>query len=234
MLGLDASPYGRRVVARFPEMVRKLAAYTRHGFDQDAAVLRCYLPAVAGHNLLMGAELALAEGQGDRDHDECVPLAEASSPGSIAERLQKRTSLRFARENVEAALDMLVRGHWRRDRRSAGQDLQLDGITRNQIVRHRRCRHAGRRRFWSKSCGWRIRTRWPTGPADPRQKLVYVIGPERGGPGGVFITTRAKAAGARRAVCRQAFQPESRQLAASTVAWDWSLKRPVRRSVGMV
>ena len=63
-LSLDASPYGRRVVARLPEMTRKLAAYTRHGFDRDSAVLRCYLPAVAGHNLLMGAELALAEGQG--------------------------------------------------------------------------------------------------------------------------------------------------------------------------
>ena len=64
VLGLEASPYSRRVVARLPEMVRRLAAYTRHGFDRDAAVLRCYLPVAAGHNLIMGAELALAEGQG--------------------------------------------------------------------------------------------------------------------------------------------------------------------------
>ena len=54
VLGLDASPYGRRVVARLPEMVRRLAAYTRHGFDRDAAVLRCYLPAVGGAQFVDG------------------------------------------------------------------------------------------------------------------------------------------------------------------------------------
>lgn len=66
VIGLSPSPYGRRVVARFPGMVRKLAAYTRHEDDGDAVTFRSYLPAVAGHNLLMGAELTLSEARAAR------------------------------------------------------------------------------------------------------------------------------------------------------------------------
>jgi hypothetical protein len=64
ILELNASPHARRVVARLPAMTRALARYTRSGFDRDHLLVRCYLPAIAGHNLLMGAELALAEGVG--------------------------------------------------------------------------------------------------------------------------------------------------------------------------
>jgi hypothetical protein len=59
---LEPQPYGREILARFPEMVRTMVKYARSGFDADHAVLRCYLPAAAGHNLLLGAELTLAEG----------------------------------------------------------------------------------------------------------------------------------------------------------------------------
>jgi len=66
VVGLDPSPYGRRVVARFPGMVRILATYTRPDDDGEAVTLRCYLPSVAGHNLLMGAELTLSEAEAAR------------------------------------------------------------------------------------------------------------------------------------------------------------------------
>ena len=195
VLGLDASPYSRRVVARLPEMVRRLAAYTRHGFDKDCAVLRWYLPSVAGHNLLMGAELALAEGQGRGERVVASPLAtrlsspksEASSPGSIEARLKKKTSLRFAREELERALDMLsedvgVEIFLR------GQDLQLDGITRNQLfaidISDRPAEE-----ILVEILRRANPDKLATGPADPRQKLVYVVG-----PGAIFITTRTGAA----------------------------------------
>lgn len=58
---LEPQPYGREIILRFPAMVRTMVAYTRSGFDADHVVLRCYLPATAGHNLLMGAKLTLAE-----------------------------------------------------------------------------------------------------------------------------------------------------------------------------
>jgi len=188
VLSLDASPYSRRVVARLPEMVRRLAAYTRHGFDKDAAVLRCYLPVVAGHNLLMGAELAIAEGQGRGERGGVSPLAEASSPGSIGERLKKKTSLRFAREELEAALKMLAQDVGV-EIIIRGQDLQLDGITRNQLfgidMADRRAEE-----ILVEILRRANPDKLAAGPADPRQKLVYVVGPEA-----IFITTRAGAAG---------------------------------------
>lgn len=188
VLGVDASPYSRRVVARLPEMTRKLAAYTRHGFDRDSAVLRCYLPVVAGHNLIMGAELALAEGQGMSGGEPVgeAPLATASSPGSIEERLKRKTSLRFTREELEAALNIFAQDVGI-EIEILGPDLQLDGITRNQLfgidltdrpadeILVEILRRANPDKL-------------ATGPADPRQKLVYVVRPDA-----VVITTRAAA-----------------------------------------
>jgi hypothetical protein len=191
VLGLNASPFSRRVVARLPEMVRKLATYTRHGFDRDAAILRCYLPVTAGHNLLMATELALAEGLGAGNSGATraavPPTAEANVQTSIAERLQKKTSLRFGREELEAALNMLaqdigvpivIRG----------PDLQLDGITRNQLFGIDMADQSGEA-ILVEILRRANPDKLAAGPADPRQKLVYVVGPES-----IFITTRAKAA----------------------------------------
>ncbi|MEX0611342.1 MAG: hypothetical protein WD229_04405, partial [Pirellulales bacterium] len=86
VVGLDASPHSRRVIERFPGMVRTLTAYTRSGFEPDHAVLRCYLPQVAGHNLLMGAELTLAERFGaTRTVAEATALLVAADNGAAAD-----------------------------------------------------------------------------------------------------------------------------------------------------
>jgi hypothetical protein len=191
VLGLQTSLHSRRVVSRLPEMVRKLATYTRHGFDGDAAILRCYLPVAAGHNLLMATELALAEGQGAGSsvaaRGAARPRADANAQTSIAERLRKKTSLRFGREELEAALNMLaqdlgvpivIRG----------PDLQLDGITRNQLFGIDMADQSGEA-ILVEILRRANPDKLAAGPADPRQKLVYVVGPEA-----IFITTRAKAA----------------------------------------
>lgn len=189
VLGVDASPYSRRVVARLPEMTRKLAAYTRHGFDRDAGVLRCYLPVVAGHNLIMGAELALAEGEGGGSREaqaRNARTATATPPASIEERLKRKTSLRFTREELEAALNIFAQDVGV-EIKILGPDLQLDGITRNQLfgidltdrpaneILVEILRRANPDKL-------------ATGPADPRQKLVYVVRPDA-----IVITTRAAA-----------------------------------------
>jgi hypothetical protein len=54
-------PYGRKVIARFPDMLRKLSAYTRRAEDRKQAVLRAYLPVRAGHNLIAAVELLLSQ-----------------------------------------------------------------------------------------------------------------------------------------------------------------------------
>lgn len=188
VLDLQVSPYGRRVVARLPEMVRRLAAYTRHGVDRDAAILRCYLPVQAGHNLIMGAELALAEAHGVVGLETGErPLAEASSPGSVVEELQAKTSLRFDREELEAALDILSQDLGV-PIEIRGPDLQADGITRNQLFAidmHDRTGEEILVEILRRANPDKL----AAGPADPRQKLVYIVGPEA-----IVITTRSRAA----------------------------------------
>ncbi|MGD9647146.1 MAG: hypothetical protein AB7U73_15655 [Pirellulales bacterium] len=188
VVAMNVSPYSRRVVARLPEMLRRLAAYTRHGYDRDAAILRCYLPVTAGHNLLMATELALAESQAPRDSPTgAAAPAEPGPPASIAERLKKRTTLRFGREELEAALHMLAEDVGV-PITIRGQDLQLDGITRNQLFAIDLADRPAeeilveilRRANPDKTA---------TGPADTRQKLVYVVGAD-----GIIITTRSQAA----------------------------------------
>jgi hypothetical protein len=200
VLKLQSTPYSRRVVARLPEMVRRLAAYTRHGYDKNSAILRCYLPVAAGHNLIMATELALAEGQETNSSPVADPTTSARPSASLADRLQKKTTLRFGREELEAALNMLgedvgvpitIRG----------QDLQLDGITRNQLFAIDLADRPAaeilveilRRANPDKTA---------TSPADPRQKLVYVVGPDA-----VIITTRSQAA-ARGETLPAAFQAQ--------------------------
>jgi hypothetical protein len=196
VVGLNPDSYGRQVIARFPAMFRKMAAYTRSGFERDHAVLRCYLPVVAGHNLLMGAELTLAESRG-----ATAPLAAATSPtaapdgdltpATIDERLKKVTSLKFAKDTLEAALEQLsqdvgvpivIRG----------SDLQADGITKNQSFGiDLENKPAGE--ILVEILRLANPDKTATGPADQRQKLVYIVLP--GGSGGeqIAVTTRAKA-----------------------------------------
>lgn len=209
VLRLNAQPYGRRVVARFPAMMRKLATYTRSGVEDGAAVLRCYLPAAAGHNLILGAELTLAEGTGasvpanvgasnmpSADFGKLSPgdaVGPGVATGSVRELLQRTTSLSFTRDSLEAALEQLSQDIGV-EIIIVGPDLQADGITRNQQLGiHIENQPAAdilveilRKANPDKTA---------TSANDKRQKLVYVVKPKTaGGPEAVFVTTRARAA----------------------------------------
>jgi hypothetical protein len=185
---LSVRPYGSPIVSRFPAMVRKLSTYTRSGFDPDHAMLRCYLPIAAGHNLLMAAELTLAEPPGSAIQ---VAGCAAATASSLHDRLAKVTSLKFAKDTLEAALDQLSQDigvpiviH--------GPDLQSEGITKNQsfgidlenkpaeeiLVQILRLANS------DKSA---------TGPADPRQKLLYVVEQTPDKTEQIVVTTRARA-----------------------------------------
>ena len=188
-------PYGNELVSRLPAMVRKLATYTRSGFEPDHAVLRCYLPVVAGHNLLMAVELTLAESPGEATQlaaNSTTPGGDATTAATIQERLAKKTSLRFAKDTLEAALEQLsqdigvpiiIRG----------PDLQAEGITKNQsfgidisdkpaeeiLVKILRLSNP------DKSA---------TNPSDTKQKLVYIIEQKPDKSEQIVVTTRARAA----------------------------------------
>ena len=202
ILGLAASPHGRRVVARFPAMTRKLTTYTRSGFGRDHATLRAYLPAIAGHNLLMGAELTLAESIANAapasSAGESAPAGEiiastnSISPSAI-DALQKPTTLRFARETLESALDQLSKDIGI-EIIILGPDLQSEGITKNQSFAID-LENQPAQNVLIEILRLANPDKSATGLTDPRQKLVYIVKPTTpGGPDVIHITTRAAAA----------------------------------------
>jgi hypothetical protein len=196
VIGLDAHPFARRVVARFPTMVRKLAAYSRSGVEQDHAVLRCYLPAVAGHNLIMGAELTLSESM--RKSRAAVPVAstvisDARAAPSVGDKLRQKVSLAFARDTLESAIEQLSKDI-DVEIEILGADLQAEGITKNQSFGIEMSEKPAEEILVAI-----LRLANPdktaTGPGDARQKLVYVIAPAEGDrPERITITTRSQAA----------------------------------------
>lgn len=185
--GMNPQPYGRFVLVRFPQMIKLLEEFTRVGTDNQQIVLRTYLPAAAAHNLALGTELALAESGGST----AGPLVASSgtSPAgtaastSVADRLQRKTSLNFDRDTLEKAMILLADDVGVKIE-ILGGDLQLEGITKNQSFGlDERDKPAAEilRNIMLK--------------ANPDGKLVYVIKPkERGGEEMLFVTTRAAAA----------------------------------------
>jgi hypothetical protein len=196
VVGLDPHPFGRRVVARFPMMVRKVAAYSRAGVEADHAVMRCYLPGVAGHNLLMGAELTLAEALDPPTTAVAVSAPQAPAaigPESLRDRLRQTASLSFARDTLETALEQLST-QINVDIEILGADLQAEGITKNQsfgIAMTEKPAEA----ILVEILRLANPDKAATGPADPRQKLVYVIAPAANDrPERVIVTTRSRVA----------------------------------------
>jgi hypothetical protein len=179
-----AGAYGRQVVNRFPLMLQTACNFTRVGAEGRQAVLNCYLPVSAGHNLLLGAELALAEtGQPTGG----TPLAASEAPvddaaGDVAAALARKMSLSFPRDTLEHCFE-LMSAELNIPIVILGNDLQLEGITKNQsFALDERDKPAGE--ILSKVLAL----------ANPDGKLVYVVKPGDSGRETIFITTRAAAA----------------------------------------
>jgi hypothetical protein len=187
-------PYGRKVIARLPGMLRTLARYTRAGEEDREAIVRAYLPAAAGHNLLMAGELLLTQPHGDGANGSAKsPAATLVAPATIADKLAGKTSLSFTKESLEQAVALLAEDIGV-EIVIAGGDLQLDGITKNQSLGlDLRDRPAGE--ILLEILLRANPDRQATGPADPRQKLVYVIEPTTTGAAErIIVTTRTAAA----------------------------------------
>jgi hypothetical protein len=184
-------PHGRKVLARFPGMLRALSRYTRAGEDDRQALVRAYLPPMAGHNLLMAAELLLTQPRTGESASTGVPSTPAK-PVTIEDRLAKTTSLSFPKDSLERALELLAEDAGV-EITIQGADLQLDGITKNQSLtldlRDRPVREILLEILLKANPD-----RTAAGPADPRQKLVYVLDPgTAAGPGRIIVTTRTAA-----------------------------------------
>lgn len=192
VLGFSVDPHGRRVVARLPAMTRVLANYTRAGVEEDQAVLRAYLPVAAGHNLLMATELLLAQ-QAAGSAPGVGPVASVPAKSqSVEQRLQKPTTLRFDRDTLETALRLLSEDIGV-EIVLAGNDLQLEGITKNQSFGIDLAEQPAER-ILQEIVRLANPDKTATSLADVKQKLVYVLKPKApGGEDVIFVTTRSQA-----------------------------------------
>jgi len=193
LLSKPPSPYGRKVLVRFPAMLQELGNYTRSGEEDGLSLLRAYLPVSAGHNLVMATELLLADGASHSDSGSLEAGSNRSAePRTLAQRLQQTTSLVFPKETLQKALEILS-ADLGLPLRIAGRDLQLEGITKNQSLGiDLRDRLAAEILLEILLRANPDRT--ASGPTDAKQKLVYVLREAvEGERGAIVVTTRSAA-----------------------------------------
>jgi len=175
---LTETPYAQAVLRRFPEMLRRLDAQVRAGVDDRQSVLNAYLPGSAAHNLILASQLALTLPRGAGPPDANRPAALAETPGV----LERRISLSFPREALDRCLEE-VSASLNVRIEILGPDLQLEGITKNQMINglDERDQSAG------------VVLRRVLKLANPEGKLVYLVRHTPEGETVISITTRAAA-----------------------------------------
>jgi hypothetical protein len=181
-------PHGSKILIRLGTMARFVERQLRIGAEDEQVVINCYLPAVAAHNLVLGAELAISQPGG---LDPATAAATPTSPAavapeagarSIAEKLGRTASLSFERETLERAIQLLS-AEIGAPMEILGGDLQFEGITKNQSFGLQEN---------GKPAAEILRKIMLL--ANPDGKLVYVIKPKSpGGEEAIFITTRSAA-----------------------------------------
>jgi serine/threonine-protein kinase len=173
---LNPDPYGRMLVLRLPGMLRVLASQLRSGAEGKGVVLNAYLPRHAPHNIALAAELALAQTPGAPVAASAGPAA--AEPQSALEKLNRKMTLTFAKDNLERSIQMLS-DETGVPMEILGGDLQLEGITKNQSFGLDET---------DKTADEILRV--ILAKSNPEGKLVYIV-KERDGEEWVLITTRA-------------------------------------------
>ncbi len=203
---LNAPPFWKKLSNRYPLMIRELHNQMRIGVENEMAMINAVLPVVAAHNLVLGGELLMSTAPG-----QAISLASgggsatpaASGPKTVADALQIKTSYSFDNQSLEFAMRDLaddVNGNLKNAPfefaiKIIGDDLKLDGITRNQSIRDFKQENQTVADILTAL----VRKANPDpsvkDPSEKNQKLVWLIGPDPDSPGKqvVLITTRTAA-----------------------------------------
>jgi serine/threonine-protein kinase len=184
-VGAKFSPYGEKTLRRFPQMLREVKLNLRAGEEDGQALVRCYLPPRAAHNLAQATDLAIHEAAGSSSASGATSGGN-SGPAltGMAAKLAKKITVGFPKEGLDRALEI-----WANETGvkvvMLGPDMQMEGITKNQQIKD----------FNSKDQPAEAVLLALLKIANPQGKLVYVLKPESsGGEVVVQITTRAAAA----------------------------------------
>lgn len=178
---LQLSAYSKPVLWDYRDQLEVVDRYTRLGFEGKQIVLRAYLPEIAAHNLALGAHLALLENPGG-SASPAQAAAQRTTAETIADKLNKKTSLTFPSNTLETAIKLLG-DDIGVEMIILGGDLQVEGITKNQSFK-----------LDEKDKSARDILATIMKNANPAGQLVYVIKAKEGtGPEVLYITTRKAA-----------------------------------------
>jgi serine/threonine protein kinase len=192
---LSQNQYWEAIRIQYPNMIRAAHKYTRVGVEDNMAMINGTLPGYAGHNLLFGSELVLSSGAGS----SVIPT-EPTAPKitTLAEALQIKMSISFGQDSLEFSMANVVReveesapGLPIKFRiKIIGEDLKLDGITRNQQIRDFNESDKSVADVLTALVHKANPTR-TSQVSEPAQKLLWVIGPDpEDGKESILITTR--------------------------------------------
>ncbi len=193
------SVYWRRVALRLPSMIRFLHRYARIGVEDDQAIVNAALPGQAAHNLVFSTEMLL-HARTDASKEVALPPERPSVPQTIEELIEQPISLRFDQQSLEFAIRDLaseIRETYPSlpfpfDIQIMGNDLQLNGITRNQQVSNFQAVDKTLGEILTALVLRANPVTTVTKPSEVDQKLVWVVGPDSTDPKKqvLMITTR--------------------------------------------
>lgn len=194
-------PHWQPLALRMPRMLQLVAEQTRSAADDGSLLTNAVLPPEAIHNLTLAgerliAQLAMGAGPNENGREENPVLQPAMS---WEELLSRPITLSIPQQSLDAVVQELA-GLVRDDAKNSafqidvrGEDLQKDGITRNQQIRNLRLQDKPLREILTEL----VRRANPVAVSSvqqPEQKLVWVPAPDQGDAGRqVWITTRTTA-----------------------------------------
>jgi eukaryotic-like serine/threonine-protein kinase len=203
-VALDPPPYWKRLAIRFPGMMSDLHSQLRIGVENDQAIMNVILPETAAHNLVLGGELLISTTPGAGSVAVSAPASASSVPKTIEDALKLKTSFSFESQSLEFAMRDLAEevqsnlkgAPFEFSIKIIGDDLKLDGITRNQTIRDFKQDNQTVADILTALVRKANPVTTVKEPSETDQKLVWLIGPDPEDPAkqAVLITTRTAAA----------------------------------------
>ena len=199
---LPSNPYWEQVRLRYVTWVREGFLLSRVGVENKLAKVNAWLPAPAAHNLVAGTELALSTIAGPAT--EVAPdSGNDPAPQTIADLLQQPIDFSVSSNdmiNVMGDLQVSVKDRFKGlpfefEIRLMGGDLREEGITQNQRISNFEMSDQALSDVLTGLVVTANPDKASTGPADERQKLLWVAVPDPDDESKtvILITTRKAA-----------------------------------------
>lgn len=191
------NPYWDKLRSRFAIMFNEVYQNMRVGVEGKDVLANCWLPEIAAHNLVSGAELALSFSGGSTDPVTVTPQV----PATLQELLNTKRDLNVS---TNPDLGLLLAGiqtsilddygqlPFKFEIKLMGNDLLKDGITQNQRPGDFELAQVTLGEILTEIMFRANPDKDATGPNDPACKLIWVVAEEPPGSGSpiILITTR--------------------------------------------